>query len=767
MSVQQDQSSRISFGPFDADLQTQELRKHGTRLRLPGQSFQILKLLLERKGNLVTRDELRQALWPADTYVDFEHGVNAAVNRLREILGDSADSPHLIETLPRRGYRFIGPIRNDHARSPFEVAPSAELPFEQRGRSETQPVSSRNRARRRAIAVAVIIFAGVSAFAVYRWRIPRRTAVQRTLTRLTFDAGLQVGATWSPDGRSIAYSSDRSGKFDIWVQQVSGGNAVQITSRPGQNWQPDWSPDGKYIAFRSEQDSGGLFVVPAFGGEGLERRITTFGYFPRWSPDGLQILFQTSQSAIPSHLYIVGLDGAAPREILKGLTPKMHVVSAAWHPDGKRISVWRWNPGPAPLPSFSTVPLTGGTPVESAISPEILKMAEVASGAGIVNWGDSDFRFSWDPSGKAIYFERTFHGAKNIWRMSVDHQTLRAAAVERMTTGPGFDTELSLSPDGKKLAFTGGSHLIRTWLFPFDSAHGRITGTGQPASSPGVQSWRPVLSPDGKQLAFCGFRAGQWDLWTKLLPDGPEKSVGDDGYTRDLPQWSPDGTHLAYLREDSTNSTRQLMLWSNKTRDEEPLAPPTKSYPYPYDWSPDGKWLLTSQVKNDGSNDDIWLVPLASRPNAQHAARRIISSPIYDLYEGHISPNSQWIVFETIKNQSTGNQSAIYASSAAGGPWIPVTDGSHWDDKPHWSPDGKTIYFLTERDGFFNVWGIRFDPDKGAVSGQPFQVTSFSTAAQMIAKTIPTVGLSIAKDRLAVTVAQASGNIWILDNLNQ
>jgi DNA-binding winged helix-turn-helix (wHTH) protein len=102
----------IRFGTFDVDLQTQELRKQGVRLRLQAQSFLILKMLLEHPGKLVTREELRAALWPSDTFVDFDTGLNAAVKRLRETLGDSADSPHLIETLPRRGYRFIGPVDN-------------------------------------------------------------------------------------------------------------------------------------------------------------------------------------------------------------------------------------------------------------------------------------------------------------------------------------------------------------------------------------------------------------------------------------------------------------------------------------------------------------------------------------------------------------------------------------------------------------------------------------------------------------------------------
>jgi TolB-like protein/DNA-binding winged helix-turn-helix (wHTH) protein/tetratricopeptide (TPR) repeat protein len=113
MSGNQPTQTTISFGPFEANLQTQELRKHGTRLRLPGQSFQILRILVAKPGQLVTREELQEALWPSDTYVDFEHGVNAAVNRLREALNDSADSPQIIETLPRRGYRFIASIEEN------------------------------------------------------------------------------------------------------------------------------------------------------------------------------------------------------------------------------------------------------------------------------------------------------------------------------------------------------------------------------------------------------------------------------------------------------------------------------------------------------------------------------------------------------------------------------------------------------------------------------------------------------------------------------
>ena len=100
----------VRFGVFELDPNTGELRKAGVRINLPEQPFQVLKALLDRPGDLVTRDELRQRLWPAETFVDFDQGLNAAVRRLRDALGDSADTPRFVETLPRRGYRFIAPV---------------------------------------------------------------------------------------------------------------------------------------------------------------------------------------------------------------------------------------------------------------------------------------------------------------------------------------------------------------------------------------------------------------------------------------------------------------------------------------------------------------------------------------------------------------------------------------------------------------------------------------------------------------------------------
>jgi cholera toxin transcriptional activator len=126
------QNSRIArFGVFELDLNAGELRKNGVKMRLQGQPFQVLALLLERAGEVVTREELRQNLWPSDTFVDFDHSVNTAINKVREVLGDSASSPRYVETLARRGYRFIAPVQSDsrsEAAAPAQAIPASPEP---------------------------------------------------------------------------------------------------------------------------------------------------------------------------------------------------------------------------------------------------------------------------------------------------------------------------------------------------------------------------------------------------------------------------------------------------------------------------------------------------------------------------------------------------------------------------------------------------------------------------------------------------------------
>jgi Tol biopolymer transport system component/DNA-binding winged helix-turn-helix (wHTH) protein len=760
-------SAVIRFGPFDADLQTQELRKHGVRLRLPRQSFQILKMLLERPGSLITREELRQALWPSDTFVDFDHSLNAAVNRLREVLGDSADEPRLVETLPRRGYRFIGEIALP-ATDPEHNGAKRVSTFP--GTSEVQP-SADTRTRRLALrysimSFAVALLAGVALFLIYGKLHRVAPQKQRALTRVTFDRGLQFGATWSPDGRYVAYSSDRAGKFDIWVQQVSGGDPVQITKGPGHNWQPEWSPDGKYIAYRSEDGDGGIFVIPALGGMGLARKIVSGGFYPRWSPDSSQILFQTTPITGENQFYVASLDGSQPHEVRTRFSERpMFARSAAWHPDGKRISVWVFGEGP--VPTFWTVPVVGGEGVESQIDPQIVRqLADVSASSN--DQMDRDAKFSWTPSGKAIIFERTFRGVRNLWRMSVDPETLRAYAIERLTVGSGLDTDFALSADGKRVAFTTESDRVQAWIFPFDGIHGRLMGAGAAVTSPGEEAWDPNLSRDGKKLAFMALRAGKWELREQSQMDGDTPVMGDDSnYQRWSAVWSPDGKRLAYVRGKPDVEGSRLMMWSAEDRIEQPLTPPSDLHMQLTDWSSDGKQLLLTQVVGDVQSSQILAVSAIQLPNSETRPRVIAAKDGHYLWQPHLSPDGQWVAFLDQSSQFSRFESVLYITRAAGGSWIRVTDGKFWVDKPRWAADGKIIYFLSRQSGFYDVWAVRFDLGKGKTVGDSFRVTSFGSPALMIPNDMDKVGLSLTQDKLMLTLTEASGSIWILNDVDQ
>jgi DNA-binding winged helix-turn-helix (wHTH) protein len=210
--------ARLRFGVFEVDLQSGELRKQGVKLKLQAQPFQILAALLERSGEIVTREDLRQRVGASDALGDFDHLVNKAVNKIRDVLGDSASSPLFVETLPRRGYRFLVPVE------------------------KIDPLGPRRNKRR--IAEISVVGAGVlliSTLGLFWWL--RSSAVaprRRALRQLTRDAGLTTDPALSRDGRLLAYASDRggNGNLDIWVQQLSGGEPGRLTvdlyrKRPG------------------------------------------------------------------------------------------------------------------------------------------------------------------------------------------------------------------------------------------------------------------------------------------------------------------------------------------------------------------------------------------------------------------------------------------------------------------------------------------------------------------------------------------------------
>src|SRR5262249_3450377 len=260
----------IRFGDFEADLRTQELRRRGIKLRLPNQSFVVLSMLLERPGELVTREQLRERLWPGDTFVEYDQGLNAAVNRLREALGDSADRPRFIETLPRRGYRFLGtteiPSRNfgssgtliqsaneiSPVASPTVVGSAGGMP----GRPIDESAESTHRRKTRRIlwltAGASAVVLGFLLYTLKRPTTPSRIVAAKAIP-VTSLPGQETSPTLSPDGSQIAFAwngqTNSASGFDLYVKTVGSERMLRLTSKPARRISAAWSPDGSQIAF--------------------------------------------------------------------------------------------------------------------------------------------------------------------------------------------------------------------------------------------------------------------------------------------------------------------------------------------------------------------------------------------------------------------------------------------------------------------------------------------------------------------------------------
>ena len=337
---------KIRFGPFELDATAGELRKNGILLKLQPQPVKVLLLLSQRAGQVVTREEIQQCLWNDSTFVDFERGINFSINQIRGALADEAEKPRYIETLPRRGYRFIATVSGNGTELREEVSNHVQVAEVGAESGPRIPNARRSWGKMTAAGLTLIVVAGIIGYGLRRWT-PRTSSASfgnLRFSKLT-SSGKAEDAAISPDGNYIVYAQrDRKGS-GLWLRQISSGSDVQIL--PSE--EPDFrgltfSPDGSSIYFvRTRKETGSfkdLFAMPILGG--AYRLLTRDIDAPvGFSPDGHQFAYTRGMpSPARVEVRIANADGSQDRLLaaIPGTSFSFH-TGATWSPDGRTIAV--------------------------------------------------------------------------------------------------------------------------------------------------------------------------------------------------------------------------------------------------------------------------------------------------------------------------------------------------------------------------------------------------------------------------------------------
>jgi Tol biopolymer transport system component/DNA-binding winged helix-turn-helix (wHTH) protein len=746
-----------AFGPYVVDMVGGLLWRDGAVVHLRPKDVEILITLIEHRDSVVEKSAIFERVWPG--VIVEENNIARRISELRRVLGEDAGQRSFVATFPSRGYRFVA-----------DVQELEELPWTAGGSRHTDAKGHAPGAARgwkRPLQLGFVSCIGAVALVAGLGRsAPMPTPGPAVPKQFSFGPDLQQQPAWSPDGSLIAYASGSGGNSDIWIQRAPGSEPQRLTASTANDWQPTWSPDGQWVAFRSERDGGGIWAVRKDGQQ--EHLIIDHGLSPQWSPDGKWILFSAgngrSNVAWP---YVVSPAGPPARPVLQDLLAGSANKYAAWHPDG-RLSVWfrdgdgEWR--------FVTSPVSGGAIVESHISPDV--------DAGLTNAGirlrglafpfSRLERFAWAPSGRYLYFEALTEGARSIWRITVDKDTLEwTRGPDAITSGIGNHAEISVSPDGHMLAFTAQAARTRIWAFPLDGSSGRPTGQATPLTPGRDSEVYTRTTPDGGILVYRSVQGNRNEFKVRGTTAGDQDRTLVGGIDRNGLQLAPDGSRVVYTRFGATGPSylteSRLVTMPLAGGAERTLFASPRVRFAPTDWSLDGELLLGQCIVAGAQSDSICALPARLDRIPETALRIVVSArtPGTRLTSATFSPNREWIAFTERSRTSNGASSQIYVTSVDGGPWIRMTEGDSFSDRPRWAPDGKTLYFLSNRGGCLNVWGQAFDVAGGRAQGPPFPVTSLHDPQLSISDSVE-AGIAVTSTHVLVPLTDRSAAIWVL-----
>jgi Tol biopolymer transport system component/DNA-binding winged helix-turn-helix (wHTH) protein len=565
MAETDSQLRRIRFGSFEVDLRTGELRKAGLKQKFGGQPFQVLSILLERPGDIVTREELQKRLWP-DTFVDADHNLNTAINKIREALGDSAESPRFIETLPRRGYRFIGELE-----PPLQPVIPVVAVEADRGRQSRVGLKI-------AVGVLAILAVALVAILAYRWQRQQRPQEQAALTVIPFTAfpGVATSPAFSPDGSRIAFAWNGDPKggskgFDLYVKALGSETLLRLTEHSSESISPAWSPDGTQIAFhRLAGADTGIYIVPALGGPERKLRSTrmpgtnfvslNFGVIS-WSPDGKSIAFaDEAPEEEYERLYLLSTETLEATQIPVNPMCIGQGLPAFSH-NGEYLAYWCLRGGYDAV--LYSLPIRGGQ------AKAVSSFQAFPNG---LTWAADDRKliYSLRSLGSGLSFE--------LNEITVENGSTRQLAFAGSAKLP------TVSSRGDKLAYTSVS--ISTNLWRRDLLHPEGPAVELIPSSRG--QFNAQYSPDGKHIAFASLRSGLQGVWFSSHDGNNLVQISNPDYVSGSPQWSPDGNKIAF--DSHPGEHWEIFVTDVTERKPRKLVTNITNVMRPH-WSSDGQWI--------------------------------------------------------------------------------------------------------------------------------------------------------------------------------
>ena len=518
------ESGARRFGVFEVDLHAGELRRNGLKVKLQEQPFQILALLLERPGEVVTREDLRNRLWPVDTFVDFDHSMNAAVKRLRDALGDTAENPRFVETVARRGYRFLAPV-NNLSNGNGAVAVEA---------ATTESVRPALRLRGWWILAAgcavVLVLLGLKIGVL----LSQGHVSQFRLSRLTanpFDDRVRAAAI-SRDGRYLAFS-DETG---FYLRQIDSGETHSLALPPGAKAESiSWFPDSAHMVVTLSMPdlASSLWEVSALGGSA--RKLIDSGTSPAVSPDGKEIVFVTGQK-VRQQVWRMDADGAQPRRLVGEAGDVFGAL--AWSPDGSRIAYTRGR--------FSYD--YGVKGMIEVLELHGQRVSNLPVHVGSWMYAVLDGPLTWAADGHLIYTLSEPPPRlqdSNLWSVAIDRKGQISGTATRLTSDAGTVFSVSTSQDGKRLAYLKGIPQPDVYVSRLRE-RGEISAP-QRLTLDDRQDLPFDWTPDNQDVLFVSDRTGVFCIYKQAINEMvPELLVGRKEPVLQ-PRLSPDGTQLLYV----------------------------------------------------------------------------------------------------------------------------------------------------------------------------------------------------------------------------